>query len=34
MNIRINSESIAFYNSSQNELSKINEAFNELLSKL
>lgn len=34
MNIRVNSESIAFYNSSQNELYKINEVFHELLSKL
>nr|APD26523.1 ATP-binding cassette transporter subfamily D member 4 protein [Brachionus koreanus] len=31
MNLRINAESIAFYDSSQNELNKMNETFNELL---
>nr|QNH67894.1 ATP-binding cassette transporter subfamily D member 4 [Brachionus rotundiformis] len=31
MNLRINAESIAFYDSNQNELNKINENFNQLL---
>lgn len=33
MNLRINAESIAFYDSNQNELNKMNETFNQLLSK-